>query len=98
MRSRPSPRVLALSLVGLAFFLSWQALALRSYLRIETRPPSWEAAANLQAALDWREARPGGLGRVEPPLRAAGGRARRSISCCSGAPAPAPIRPAPGSG
>ena len=54
--ARPSPRALALSLVGLAIFLSWQALALRSYLRADTRPPSWEAAANLQVAFDWREA------------------------------------------
>jgi hypothetical protein len=51
---------LALSLVGLAFFLSWEALALRSYLRTDTRPPSWEAAATLHAALDWRESAPAG--------------------------------------
>lgn len=52
---RASPRVLALSLVGLAFFLSWEALALRSYLHVESRPPSREAAATLLTALDWRE-------------------------------------------
>ncbi|MDD5628424.1 MAG: glycosyltransferase family 39 protein, partial [Elusimicrobia bacterium] len=56
--ARPSPRALALGLVGLAFFLSWQALALRSYLRSDARPPAWEPAANLQAALDLRQARP----------------------------------------
>lgn len=57
---KPSPRALALSLVGLAFFLSWEALALRSYLRTDTRPPSWEAAATLHAALDWRDSAPAG--------------------------------------
>jgi len=63
---RPSPRVLALSLVGLAVFLSWEALALRSYLRIDARPPAWEAAANLQAALDWRESAPAGWAALAP--------------------------------
>jgi hypothetical protein len=60
----PSPRVLVLSLVGLACFLSWEALSLHSYLRTDTRPPSWEAAANLQAALDWRKAAPAEDGAV----------------------------------
>jgi 4-amino-4-deoxy-L-arabinose transferase-like glycosyltransferase len=50
----------------LAFFLSWEALALRSYLRSDTRPPSWEAAANLQAALDWRETVPAGWAVLKP--------------------------------
>ena len=54
---RPSPKVLALSLVALAFFLGWQALALRSYLRVESRPPSWEPAATLQAAADFHASR-----------------------------------------
>jgi len=72
---RPSPRVLALSLVGLAFFLSWQALALRSYLRSDTRPPTWEPAANLQAALAARETAPAegwaALSRAAPGPRTA---------------------------
>jgi hypothetical protein len=59
---RASARVLALSLVGLAFFLSWQALALRSYLRIESRPPSQVVAASLQAALDGRDPAAPGYG------------------------------------
>ena len=45
--TRSSPRVLALSLVGMVLFLSWQALALRSYLRHDTRPPAWEAAGTI---------------------------------------------------
>ena len=53
---RPSPRILALSLVGLAFFLAWQALALRSFTRIETRPPAWDQAIHLEIALDYRNA------------------------------------------
>ncbi|MBI5241147.1 MAG: hypothetical protein HY926_11800 [Elusimicrobia bacterium] len=63
---KPSPRALALSLVGLAFFLSWEALALRSHLRADTRPLSWEAAANIHAALDWRETAPAGLAALAP--------------------------------
>ncbi|MCX5797140.1 MAG: hypothetical protein NTY77_16740 [Elusimicrobia bacterium] len=73
--ARPSPRALALSLVGLAFFLSWQALALRSYMRADAQPPAWEPAANLQAALDLREAAPAqgwaALSHAAPEARAA---------------------------
>ena len=56
--ARPSPRILALSLVGLAFFLAWQALALRTYISAGARPPSPDAVRNLEIALDYREAGP----------------------------------------
>ena len=52
---RPSPRVLAFSLLGLAIFLAWQALSLRSYIRAESRPPSWDQAVHLQTALECRD-------------------------------------------
>ncbi|MDD5655634.1 MAG: glycosyltransferase family 39 protein [Elusimicrobia bacterium] len=53
---RPRPRVLALSLLCLAGFLAWQAVALRSYLRVESRPPSWDQSIHLEIAHDYREA------------------------------------------
>jgi len=53
---RPSPRVFALSLVGLAVFLAWEAVALRSYIRVESRPPAWDQAVHLEIALDYRNA------------------------------------------
>ncbi|MCX5796598.1 MAG: hypothetical protein NTY77_13975 [Elusimicrobia bacterium] len=53
---RPKARVLALSLAGLAVFLAWEALALRSYVRVESRPPAWDQAIHLEIALDYRNA------------------------------------------
>ncbi|MEK7858810.1 MAG: hypothetical protein AAB320_06665 [Elusimicrobiota bacterium] len=47
-------RLLALSFLGLAAFLAWQALALRSYIRADTRPPAWDQAIHLDIALDYR--------------------------------------------
>jgi hypothetical protein len=52
----PKTRVLALSLAALAVFLAWEALALRSYLRVDSRPPSWDQAIHLEIALDYRNA------------------------------------------
>lgn len=57
---RPAPRVLALCLVALAALLAWEALAMRAYLRVESRPPSWEQVVPLQIALDYRDALPAG--------------------------------------
>ncbi|HAM35393.1 MAG TPA: hypothetical protein DEB40_10280 [Elusimicrobia bacterium] len=54
--ARPSPRVLALSLLGLALFLAWQALSLGAYLRVESRPPAWDQAIHLDIALDYSQA------------------------------------------
>ena len=47
---------LALGLVGLTVFLAWQALALRSYIRVESRPPAWDQSNHLEDALDYRDA------------------------------------------
>lgn len=52
----PRRRILVLSLVGLALFLAWQALALRSFIAAETRPPAWDQAVHLDRALDYRQA------------------------------------------
>lgn len=49
-------KVLVLSLLGLAVFLAWQALDLRSYIRRDTRPPSWDQAVHMEIALDYRKA------------------------------------------
>jgi hypothetical protein len=57
MAEAPSKsRVLALSLVGLAVFLAWEALALRSFLRVDSRPPAWDQSIHLEIALDYRDA------------------------------------------
>lgn len=49
-------RLFFLSLIGLCFFLIWQAFELRSYIRSDTRPPSWSQAASLELALDYHKA------------------------------------------
>lgn len=54
--ARPNRKVLALSLLGLCAFLAWQALAIRSYVKIDTRPPAWDQAVHLEIALDYRHA------------------------------------------
>jgi hypothetical protein len=54
--ARPSRKVLVLSLLGLAAFLAVQALLLRHFIRVDTRPPSWDQATHLEIALDYREA------------------------------------------
>ena len=55
-RARASRKVLVLSLLGLAAFLAVQALLLRHFIRVDTRPPSWDQATHLEIALDYREA------------------------------------------
>ncbi|MFA6002656.1 MAG: glycosyltransferase family 39 protein [Elusimicrobiota bacterium] len=52
---RSHPRVLVLSLLGLALFLAWEAVAMRSYIRVESRPPAWDQAVHLEIALDYKE-------------------------------------------
>src|SRR5476649_1345024 len=54
--ARPSRKVLVLSLLGLAAFLAVQALLLRHFIRVDTRPPSWDQSTHLEIALDYREA------------------------------------------
>ncbi len=51
-----SSKVLVLSLLGLAGFLAWQALALASFIREEGRPPAWDQAIHLEIAQDYRAA------------------------------------------
>ena len=51
----PKSRTLVLCLLGLAAFLGWEALALRSYMRADSRPPAREEAVQLRAALDTHE-------------------------------------------
>lgn len=51
---------LVLSLLGLAVFLVMQALLLRSQVRDDTRPPSWDQSIHLEIALDYRQALSGG--------------------------------------
>lgn len=53
---RPSRKVLVLSLLGLAGFLAFQALLLRHYVRVDTRPPSWDQSTQMEIALDYKEA------------------------------------------
>lgn len=50
----PRKRVLVFGLLGLAFFLAWQALAVRSFLREDSRPPAREEAAVLNDVLNVR--------------------------------------------
>src|SRR4051812_29704483 len=49
-------KALVLSLLGLVFFLATEALLLRSYVRTDTRPPSWDQSIHMEIALDYREA------------------------------------------
>jgi hypothetical protein len=53
---RPSRKVLVLSVLGLAAFLAVEALLLRHYIRVDTRPPAWDQSTHLEIALDYREA------------------------------------------
>ncbi|MBI4371802.1 MAG: hypothetical protein HY552_05850 [Elusimicrobia bacterium] len=54
--ARSSRLTLALSLLGLAGFLVLQGLLLRHFIRVDTRPPSWDQADHLEIALDYRQA------------------------------------------
>lgn len=49
-------KALVFSLLGLVFFLAAEALLLRSYIRTDTRPPSWDQSIHMEIALDYREA------------------------------------------
>jgi hypothetical protein len=53
---RPSRKTLVLSVLGLAVFLAFEAILLRHYVRVDTRPPSWDQSVHLEIALDYREA------------------------------------------
>ena len=55
-------KVVALSLVGLAAFLSIQALVLARWTAVDTRPPAWDQAIHLETALDYKE----GLDKLHP--------------------------------
>ena len=48
--------MLVLSVLGLAAFLAVEALLLRHYIRVDTRPPSWDQSTHMEIALDYREA------------------------------------------
>lgn len=54
--ARAKRKALALSLVGLFVYLSCQALILRSYVKAQTRPPSWDESVHMEIALDYHEA------------------------------------------
>lgn len=57
LASRRLPgRTLTLCLLGLVAFLALEALLLRHYVRVDTRPPAWDQATHLEIALDYREA------------------------------------------
>lgn len=49
-------KTLVFSLLGLVLFLGAEALLLRSYIRTDTRPPSWDQSIHMEIALDYREA------------------------------------------
>jgi hypothetical protein len=49
-------KTLVFSLLGLVFFLAAEALLLRSYIRTDTRPPSWDQSIHMEIALDYRDA------------------------------------------
>ena len=57
-----SSKVLVLSLLGLAGFLAWQALALASFIREEGRPPAWDQAIHLRSPRITGPLWPRGLG------------------------------------
>ncbi len=51
---------LALSLLGLLLFISWEGILLKSYIARDTRPPAWDQADHLDIALNyWRALRGG---------------------------------------
>lgn len=47
---------LALSLLAIAVFCGWQAAVVRRFVKLDTRPPSWDQAVHLEIALDYRNA------------------------------------------
>jgi hypothetical protein len=52
----PGRKALVFGLLGLALFLAAEAALLRSFNRVDTRPPSWDQAIHMEIALDYREA------------------------------------------
>jgi hypothetical protein len=66
---RPSRKTLVLSLIGLAAFLAAEALLLRHYIRVDTRPPSWEQAVELQSVLEDHESPAGGGAAAVDPAK-----------------------------
>ncbi len=56
LTSASKRKALVFSLLGLVFFLACEAILLRSYIRTDTRPPSWDQAIHLEIALDYRDA------------------------------------------
>ena len=53
---RPSRKILVLSVIGLAAFLAFEAILMRRFVAIDTRPPSWDQSVHLEIALDYRQA------------------------------------------
>jgi hypothetical protein len=53
---RPSRKTLVLSLLGLSAFLAVEAVLMRHFTRVDTRPPSWDQSVHLEIALDYRQA------------------------------------------
>jgi len=49
-------KTLVFSLLGLVLFLACEAFLLRSFIRTDTRPPSWDQSIHMEIALDYREA------------------------------------------
>lgn len=49
-------KTLVFSLLGLVFFMACEALLLRSFIRTDTRPPSWDQSIHMEIALDYRDA------------------------------------------
>lgn len=49
-------KILVFSLLGLVLFLACEAFLLRSFIRKDTRPPSWDQSIHMEIALDYRDA------------------------------------------
>ena len=49
-------KAIVFGLIGLVLFLGLEAVLLRSYIRTDTRPPSWDQAIHMEIALDYRDA------------------------------------------
>ncbi len=54
--SSPNRKALVFSMMGLVLFLACEAILLRSYIRTDTRPPSWDQSIHMEIALDYRDA------------------------------------------
>ncbi|MEK7390445.1 MAG: hypothetical protein AAB036_12205 [Elusimicrobiota bacterium] len=49
-------KALVFGLLGLVALLALEALLLRSFVRVDTRPPSWDQSIHLEIALDYQHA------------------------------------------